>query len=549
VEAALGGLEGDSFRNRQQQTLSFNQGDFDFTFTFSRNDLGTFFDAEGDRIASSNASLDNTETLNFNAKLGVDLTQEQRLQLTFNRTRDRRNLESVVETTSGKAIGVEKDFDFEGNTEPKISNTLFNLSYSHEDLLNSEVQAQLFYREEFQRSLPFDIRPNSFRGGIGVFNNIQDNDVWGARLQADTSFGENTDLTIGADYEAQDFGRFFFNELSGSAFDQGTIRETGQELINVPPFELNTFGLFAQLQWEATEWLSLSGGIRNEQFDFQADSFTSRAGNFVEGGEIDFDGTVFNAGVVADLSEQVNVFAKFSQGFSAPTLGFVGFPSSLGFAPTGFSIQEDIEQLQPQKIDEYEIGIRGNWESVNATLSAFYNFSERGATFRATEDVTAISELVRSPKRIYGIEGTLDWELADHWQLGGTFSWNEGEIDPNDDDDFQPLSSSDIQPLKVTAYVENQTTPGWNNRLQLLVVGSRDRAFEEDVDPTSIESYAVLDYISSIEIGDGTLSIGIENLLDNQFFPVFRQIGGARNPDNQIAAPGRTISVNYSITW
>jgi len=38
VGAALGGLQGDSFSNRQQQTLAFNQGDFDFTFTFSRND-------------------------------------------------------------------------------------------------------------------------------------------------------------------------------------------------------------------------------------------------------------------------------------------------------------------------------------------------------------------------------------------------------------------------------------------------------------------------------------------------------------------------------
>jgi hypothetical protein len=30
--------------------------------------------------------------------------------------------------------------------------------------------------------------------------------------------------------------------------------------------------------------------------------------------------------------------------------------------------------------------------------------------------------------------------------------------------------------------LENQTTPGWRNRLQLLVVGGRDRAFKEDVD-------------------------------------------------------------------
>ncbi|PSO49640.1 MAG: TonB dependent receptor, partial [Cyanobacteria bacterium SW_9_44_58] len=378
VEAALGGLEGDSFRNRQQQTLSFNQEDFDLTFTFSRNDIGSFFDAEGDRTPTSNATLDNTETLNFNAKLGVDLSEEQRLELTANYTRDQRNVESVVETTSDKAIGVERDFDFEDDTTPKISNTLFNLSYTHEDLLNSEIQAQLFYREEFHRTTPSDLRPGGIAGQFGVFNSQFKNEVWGARLQGDTSLGNTIDLTLGVDYEAQEVGGVTFNELSGSAFDQGTIRETG-ETISDPVFDLNKLGLFGQVQWDAAEWLSLSGGIRNEQFDFQVDDFTSRGGDFVEGGEIDFDGTVFNAGVVADLSEQVNLFAKFSQGFSAPTLRAVEFPNFIGLNPAGgFSIGEDIEDLQPQKIDEYEVGIRGNWESVSATLSGFYNFSELG---------------------------------------------------------------------------------------------------------------------------------------------------------------------------
>jgi len=284
------------------------------------------------------------------------------------------------------------------------------LNYTHEDLLGSEIEAQLFYREEFQRAFPNDVRPNAIGKGIGIFNNEFESDVWGARLQADTSFGENTDLTLGVDYEAQNFGRNFFNELSASAFDQGIIRETGQELNLAPAFELNKLGLFAQLQWEATDWLSLSGGIRNEQFDFQTDDFTTQAGNFVEGGEIDFDGTVFNVGAVADLSDQVNIFAKFSQGFSAPTLGLVGFPSALGLPPTGFSIDEDIENLRPQEVDEYEIGIRGNWESVNATLSAFYNFSEFGETFEATPGATTGSDLIRSPKRIYPFSVTLRTE-------------------------------------------------------------------------------------------------------------------------------------------
>jgi len=187
VGAALGGLEGDSFRNRQQQTLSFNQEDFDLTLTFSRNDTGDDFDAEGDRIAPGNAGLDDTETLNFNGKLGFNFSEEQRLQLTANYTRDRKFLNSVAEATPDKAIGIEQDFDFEDDTEPKISNAVVNLEYTHEDLLGSEVQAQLFYRDSFRRGIPVDLRETF--PPLGVFNTQGGSTVWGGRLQGNTSIG------------------------------------------------------------------------------------------------------------------------------------------------------------------------------------------------------------------------------------------------------------------------------------------------------------------------------------------------------------------------
>jgi len=541
--AALGGLEGDSFRNRQQQTLSFNQEDFDLTFTFSRNDTNSFFDAEGDRVGPNNSTIAETATLNFNGKLGVELSEEQRLQLTLNYTRDRRTLDSVVETTSEKAIGVEREFEFEEDTEPIISNAIANLNYTHEDLLGSEVQAQLFYRDSSDRSIPSDFRPNPFNG-LSVTNNGGGSEVWGGRVQADASLGNDVDLLLGADYEQQDVEEVIFGELSPSAFDRGIIRKIGERTI-VPPFQLNKLGLFTQLQWEANDWLSLNGGIRYEQFDVEVDDFNAIFSGAVEGGEVNLDDTVFNVGAVVAPSQNVNLFAKFSQGFSAPPFGDI-----FSGAPEGLSIDEGLEDVQPVVVDEYELGVRGDWDSVQATVSAFYNFSELGSTIDFGEPGEG-NELIRSPKRVYGIEATVDWQPADQWQLGGTISWNEGGIDPDNDDDFQPLDTFEIQPLKVTAYLENQTTPGWSNRLQLLVVGGRDRAFDENVDgePVAVDSYAVVDYVSSIKLGGGTLEIGIENLFDNQFFPVQQQLLGGFNTANRLAAPGRNISINYSLTW
>jgi iron complex outermembrane receptor protein len=143
------------------------------------------------------------------------------------------------------------------------------------------------------------------------------------------------------------------------------------------------------------------------------------------------------------------------------------------------------------------------------------------------------------------VEASVDWQPTEDWQFGGVFSWNEGERDPEDDGDFEPLNSFSIQPIKLTAYLHNQTTPDWQNRLQFLLVGDRDRAFDEDVDPDPIDGYFLVDYISSISVGEGTLQVGIHNLFDRQYSSVYSQALRA----SDFAEPGRTVTVNYRINW
>jgi iron complex outermembrane receptor protein len=56
-----------------------------------------------------------------------------------------------------------------------------------------------------------------------------------------------------------------------------------------------------------------------------------------------------------------------------------------------------------------------------------------------------------------------------------------------------------------------------------------------------------VDYISSIDIGSGTLQLGVENLFNSQYFPVVSQL---QSTDAAYAAArGRTLSLRYSINW
>ena len=125
----------------------------------------------------------------------------------------------------------------------------------------------------------------------------------------------------------------------------------------------------------------------------------------------------------------------------------------------------------------------------------------------------------------------------------------EDPDDIDDDGEYQAITSFDISPVKFTAYVEHQTTPGWTNRLQLLAVGDRDRAFDDGVDDIPVDGYLVVDYISSIQLGLGTLEIGIENLFNNQYSTITSQYVGSFDDSSNFAARGRTLSFGYRVTW
>jgi iron complex outermembrane receptor protein len=549
TNAALGELDGESFDNFISQSVSGTVGNFDYFALFSRNDTGIFFDAEGDPIPFQDEGTSETETINALGKVGVNFGDNQRLQLTANHTRDDYNFSLISDPsvddlpfrTEARAIDVGEQ-EYIGASDPSTINTAITLDYSHEDLFGSQLNAQAYYRST-------DIFPAAFDGrsfGFGVSQLTQEDEVFGGRLQIETPLSEVASVLWGTDYSNQELLRvdiiFDPEEFEASG---GTTLRAIEESIFTPRHTIENLGLFAQANWEVSEQWQLSGGLRYERFDVSVPDFTNSDNQEIGGGDVDFDDVVFNAGVVFQATPELNLYASFAQGFSIPSITRI-----LNNAPQGFVFGRDIDISSPQKVDNYEIGMRGEWETVRFSLAAFFNESELGATLVRLNPDDLNLTLVRSPQRNYGVEGTIDWQPVEDWQLGGTLTWFVGEADfPDDGEGFLGLRSPESSPIKLTAYIENQTTPGWRNRLQALFVGSRDRGFEDGVDPVEIDSYFVLDFISSIELGPGELQIGIENLLDNQYATVVQQWAGGFSNSGNLPARGRSISLNYRLTW
>jgi iron complex outermembrane receptor protein len=310
----------------------------------------------------------------------------------------------------------------------------------------------------------------------------------------------------------------------------------------VPPYGLEQLGLFAQVQWDVSDRWRLSGGLRHERIGLQVNDYTTFFGDAITGGNQNFDATVFNLGTSYDLTPELTAFASFAQGFSVPTFGGV-----LRNPPAGFvNVGDSLRLTEPVTVNNYEIGLRGNWPGVQTSLAAFYNTSALGEDYSF---VGGVSQLVRAPERIYGVEATVDWQLADTWSLGGTLGWTEGENDENDTGDYLPISTFRIQPLKLTAYLENETLPGWRNRIQALYSGSRDRAFSQGVDNAGITDYFVVDLVSQVAVGPGTLQVGVQNLFNTQYFPVQSQFLGGFNETFNAAGEGRTFRVGYRVQF
>jgi len=560
ISAAAGGdafLGGDSFGNFLQYGISGTEGSFGYLFSLSRDTVPSFFDADGDRIPSNNATSDNTVSTNILGKIGISIDEQQRLQFSVNYGNNSRDVDYIADPITRtipelqKTRALRENQNYQGTDDPRIRSTSVNLNYNNDNVFGSAVQAQAYYRQSEELGLARDDR-GRFADSINRFR--AEEEAIGGRLQIQTPLSPSVSLLWGADYEQQQEGNTRQELFDPVAFDTSSnnnrILRKIDEIVYYPAFDLSSLGLFTQLQWDVTEQLILSGGVRYESFNFSVDEFTPvlddnfdpYVGPPVPSGELDFNDTVFNLGAVYAVTPEVSFYTNFAQGYSVPQLFRV-----LNFLPLGFVIERDVRFLQPQKIDNYEIGVRGNWNNVQATLAAFYNYSDLGLSSRGLPDGTL--QFVRAPQRNYGVEATLDWQPTISWRLGSSLTWTEGDDDQDEDGNYAALRTLEVQPLKLTAYVENQTTPGWRNRLQFLYVGNRDRGFEAGSDFVSITDYLIVDFISSIEIGVGTLEVGIQNLLNNKYSSVFSQAGGGLDELLNNWERGRTLSVNYRVSW
>ncbi|MCX2684420.1 TonB-dependent receptor [Pseudomonas sp. DCB_AW] len=551
----LSQVDSDGLGGQLQHHVAGAQGALDYAFDFGARHIGASYDAKGHRIAPepSQGDLFDSNTYNIGGKLGWRIDELQRIQLSLSHYNAEQNSDYTADPAVSRlppgSVPAQPLSGLSLDEQNQIKNTLVNLEYGHSEVLGGTFNAQLYYRDYFTRFTPFDARGVATRGR-NVDQVMQNSEVVGSRITLRTPIGgSDTELLWGGDFN-QERSDMPIDIFDPQAFDAsgGTVFNKIGKLSYMPDLTSRSVGAFAQLQHRFNEQWSMEGGIRYEYAtaeygDFIPLSESSTANPAtVEGGKVHYDALLSNISLTYSPVSGQAVYAAFSQGFQLPDIGV-----QLRNARRGFDIGSS--NLEPVKTNNYELGWRGELgEETLASLAVFYTTSKLG-------DVQSFNNgliLTRTQERIYGVEGSADWLTSDeHWGAGGSFTWMKGREQP-DGGDWQDMTGYRIPPVKLTAYLQYKPDEDWSHRVQATYFGAEDYRLKgvESFGRRRVDGYTTVDIISQYQLSEhDQISVGVQNLFNRYYYPLYSQLMRNSNNTSHLPAPGTVLTASYTHQW
>lgn len=552
LNSSLSKLRADSVGGEINHFLSGSTDVVDYAFNIGLQHIAGSYDAHGNRIAPEPSQGDLFDSGNYaiGGKLGFRIDRDQRLQFSMSRyvadqDSDYASDPSVSKLPAGSAVA-RPIKGLQLNDQNQIENTLLSADYQNTNVLGGELSAQLYYRDYYTRFTPFDARALANRGN-NVDQVMQNSDVFGGRLTLTTPLAENTKLVWGMDFnqERSDMPDDVFNP---AVYDSsgGTIFQKTKQVIYMPELTTRTIGAFGQLQHKLNDQWSFEGGTRYERSSAQFDDFvsllesTKATPGTVPGGTVKYDAWLYNIGTVFKPVKNHEMYAAFSQGFQLPDIGLIirNASSTLNLASS---------TLSPVKTNNYELGWRGAFGDVLGSFAIFESTSKLGEVQSLNNGLS----LIRTQEKIKGVEASLDYLPSGDWGGGATFTYMEGKERPAGKAD-QDMTGYRIPPVKVTAYAQYKPSERWSNRLQATYFGSRDYRLNgvESFGRRDVQSYTTVDLISRYAFTKkDTVTVGIENLLNNYYLPAYSQLMRNSNNTSRLPATGAVLSVMYNHVW
>ena len=534
IELTTDNFESDGFHYKTTGLVgkSFTSTDFVVGASYQVEDL--YYDADGDAIAPDPIQGDimDSRTWSIFTKLGWDIDEHQRLELLgsyFDLDGDGDYRVVSGDTAAGIPATAEEGAIDGDPTYNEATNLA--LTYTHDDVYQGQLTVQAFYYDFY-----------ALYGG-GTFSSYQDTSIapsgtlydqsalssekYGAKLTyvRDNTFWEGFQLAAGLDY------------LQDETFQE--LVQTGRTW--VPQMTYRGWAPFVQLEQRLMDdRLRLSTGVRFENVELDVPDFTTIAGansTLVEGSAPSFEELLGNVGIVYDFTDQLTGFASYSEGFEMPDAGLI-----LRAVNTPDLSVDELVDLQPIIADNTEIGLNYQIEGLDVAISYFWSNSDFGSRIQV---VNGVGRVTRQETEIEGLEISANYRFENGVGTGVAYSKLEGRYDSDTNGSIdKDLDGRNIAPDRVNLYVEGPLNQSLSARLQYSILLERD--FDGGLPEHDFGGYELMDAVLSYRTDTlGNITLGIENLLDEQYITYFSQTLTYVDDKTYFAGRGRTFTFKW----
>ncbi|MGQ7247821.1 TonB-dependent receptor [Halomonas sp. V046] len=526
-------VQSDSFGYKVDYRISGQEGDWDYLAAASQQHRGVFYDGDDELVGIANqGEIQDSDNYDLFTRIGYWIDDNQNLEFSANHF-DLENDHDYVPVSGDRDNGIAtsaRKGDPEGDPAYNESTNL-SLSYAHADWFGNEVDAKIYsqrFRAQFITGPFFPYQD----GGVERFDQTRnESDKLGGKftLTRGGLFDDRLTLTTGIDVLQDE--------------TQQVLVQTGREY--VPETEYRNFAGFLQGDFKVIDGLTLHAGVRQEEAELKVDDFsTVDRGNVlnseadVEGGNPDFSETLFNAGLVYQVTEWGQVYANYSEGFGMPDVGRV----LRGIDQPGQDV-DTLLSLEPIVTDNREIGTRLNWDDYRFELSYFESDSDLGQRFSA--DDTGVYQVNREKTEIHGVEFSGEIDVTDDHRVKLSYTHANGESDTDGDGSVDTkLTGLNIAPDTYKLSWSASWTDRLSSHVQLIRYDDRNVENSE----LNFDGYELVDASLGYRLPVGRMSVGVENLFDEDYFTYYSQSARASD-DYYFKGRGRTLTLGYQLDF
>lgn len=492
---------GNTLGYRLSQTLHGNIKKFSYVVSGVYEENGVQKDAKGVVIAQPDG-LGETKNYNLFGKLSYQFTDNQEVTVSYNLFRSRQYADYI--NVTGKynefpAYGVEGIDPGQAAGTPHNHNLY--VSYRAGKLPFNTSLELVAYDHHFQSLNRYVEKGTAWYGPGQTYI-----ESWkqGVRLNLNTPWKWKMfsgDVTYGLDV---------LKDRTNQTLTDGRVYIPDMNMLNYAPF--------AQVKIDINDFV-IKGGVRYENANIKVRDFNTLSKNadgsgtnFVKGGTLHPNATMFNAGLRYTRFDFFNPFVSFGQAFGLNELGRV----------LRSATQSSLDQIvtDPVIINNYEAGFSSQLGPVSLTAAYFINTSKLGANLVM---VNGMFVTKREPEKVEGYEATAEVQIMKGLRAGGTVSYVEGKSE-NTDSTKVYLSSERIMPLKATGFISYSPIAALNLQLSTIHTGSRNRFAPKNGvyngGEAPVKPVTYFNFNGGYKINQSfNVALGIENLFNQSYFP------------------------------